>query len=117
MRTYDVYMLRCFDGTFYVGVTNDVERRLYEHCSGTNEAAYTFTRRPLHLVFASEFTDPIQAIAFEKQLKGWSHRKKRAFAEKDWRSLKKFSRTDVIPSLSRDSENRADGGGPSTSSG
>ena len=41
VRTYYVYMIRCFDGTFYTGMTNDVARRYYEHCSGYDEAAYT----------------------------------------------------------------------------
>jgi hypothetical protein len=47
MRTYYVYMLRCFDGTFYTGMTNDIERRYNEHVCGYHESCYTFTRRPL----------------------------------------------------------------------
>ena len=91
MRVYYVYMLRCIDGTFYVGVTNNVERRFYEHCSGYNPTAYTHSRRPLRLVYAGEFERPSDAIDFEKQLKGWSHKKKRAFADREWPLLKRLA--------------------------
>jgi putative endonuclease len=82
MRRYYVYMLRCFDGTFYVGVTNDVERRFSEHCAGHRKDSYTYHRRPLRLVYVGEFQQPDDAIAFEKRLKNWTHAKKRVFAEK-----------------------------------
>src|SRR5471032_1765059 len=91
VRTYYVYMLRCFDGTFYTGVTNDVERRYWEHCNGCDESSYTHSRRPLLLVYAGEFDDPARAIDFEKKLKAWSHKKKRAFADRDWPLLKRLA--------------------------
>jgi putative endonuclease len=91
VRLYYVYMLRCFDGTFYIGVTNDIHRRFHEHCTGYLESSYTHSRRPLQLVYAGEFERIIDAIAFEKQLKGWGHRKKRAFAERDWPLLKRLA--------------------------
>ncbi len=91
MRNYYVYMVRCFDGTFYTGVTNDVERRFSEHCFAHDPACDTATRRPLRLVYAGEFEAPDEAIAFEKRLKGWSHKKKRALAEGDWPLLKRLS--------------------------
>jgi putative endonuclease len=87
MRTYYVYMLRCFDGTFYTGMTNDIERRFAEH----DPTCYTFSRRPLRLAYAGEFQLPEEAIAFEKRLKAWSHKKKRAFAERDWPLLKRLA--------------------------
>ena len=91
MRTYYVYMLRCIDGTFYTGITNDIERRYTEHCSGQNPTCFTHSRRPLRLVYTGEFEQPDEAIAFEKRLKGWSHKKKRAFAERDWALLNRFA--------------------------
>jgi putative endonuclease len=84
-------MLRCFDGSFYIGMTNDVTRRYDEHCSGHDPACYTFTRRPLRLAYVGEFQTPAEAIAFEKRLKRWSHAKKRAFAERDWAALKRLA--------------------------
>ncbi|MBV8074470.1 MAG: GIY-YIG nuclease family protein [Candidatus Eremiobacteraeota bacterium] len=100
MRTYYVYMLRCFDGSFYTGVTNDVDRRFAEHCLGINRDCYTYLRRPLQLVYAGEFEWIDEAIAFEKKLKSWSHRKKRAFAEGDWQNLKRYARGSDRPPLS-----------------
>jgi putative endonuclease len=82
MPSYYVYMLRCIDGTFYTGVTNDIHGRYAEHCSGLHETAYTYTRRPLHLEYVGEFQWITEAIAFEKKLKTWSHRKKRIFAQR-----------------------------------
>jgi putative endonuclease len=91
VRTYYVYMLRCIDGTFYTGVTNDIARRFYQHCSGYNETCYTYSRRPLQLVYVGEFEDIRDAIAFEKKLKSWTHKKKRAFADQDWPLLKRLA--------------------------
>jgi putative endonuclease len=104
VRTYYVYLLRCIDGTFYTRITNDIERRYNEHCAGENRTCYTRSRRPLRLVYVGEFDRPDEAIALEKRLKGWSHKKKRAFAERDW------------PLLHRLACGRA-AGDPSTSSG
>jgi putative endonuclease len=84
-------MLRCFDGTFYIGVTNNIERRFAQHCAGEKPDCYTFIRRPLRLVYAGEFANPNDAINFEKQLKRWSHKKKRAFADGDWALLKRLA--------------------------
>ncbi len=91
MRTYYVYMLRCIDGSFYIGMTNDIARRFDEHCGGEDPTCYTFTRRPLRLAYVGEFDDPDEAIAFEKRLKRWSHAKKRAFADGDWALLKQLA--------------------------
>src|SRR5579872_4114668 len=92
MKTYHVYMLQCFDGTFYVGVTGDIERRLYQHHEGAFEKCYTFMRRPLRLVYVGEFEWIEEAISFEKKLKSWSHKKKRAFAQREWANLTRYSR-------------------------
>jgi putative endonuclease len=84
-------MLRCFDGSFYVGVTDNVERRFGQHCDGHDPKSYTFSRRPLKLVYVGEFQRPDEAIAFEKKLKSWSHNKKRAFADENWAALRDFA--------------------------
>ena len=89
---YYVYMLRCFDGTFYTGVTNDFDRRFYEHSNGTDEGCYTFTRRPLRVEYVGEFERILDAIDFEKKIKSWSHKKKRAFAGEQWENFRKYSR-------------------------
>ena len=78
MKRYIVYMLLCSDGSFYVGITNDLQRRVGEHNFGCDPDAYTHVRRPVCLVHSSKFQDVKQAIMWEKQLKGWSRAKKRA---------------------------------------
>ncbi|MFH1120247.1 MAG: GIY-YIG nuclease family protein [Bacteroidota bacterium] len=87
-----VYILKCSDQSYYSGVTNDVERRLKEHNDGINPKCYTFSRRPVELVYFEYFTDFNQAIAFEKKIKGWTRAKKQALIAEDWDKLKKLSR-------------------------
>ncbi len=92
MKTYFVYILECNDKSYYVGVTNDIDRRFAEHQYGNNLKSYTFKRRPLKLVFVEEFHDINQAIAFEKQIKKWRRAKKEALIKRDWDGLKQLSR-------------------------
>lgn len=92
MNSYYVYILKCNDQSYYTGVTNNLDRRLAEHNSSGNNINYTSTRRPLELVFSQEFFDIKQAIALEKQIKGWSRKKKTAFIEEDWLKLKALSK-------------------------
>lgn len=84
MKSYYVYMVRCSDGSFYVGITNNPKVRLAQHNLGTDARSYTFTRRPVELVHAFEFREVTDAIGWEKQLKGWSRAKKRALIANDW---------------------------------
>nr|WP_295932088.1 GIY-YIG nuclease family protein [uncultured Dyadobacter sp.] len=88
MKSYYVYILECADGSYYTGVTNNFERRLAEHNGGIDPGCYTFTRRPVEMVFCYEFKNVNQAIAFEKQVKGWSRKKKEAIIAGQWDDLK-----------------------------
>ncbi|MCF2489848.1 GIY-YIG nuclease family protein [Dyadobacter sp. CY347] len=88
MKIYYVYILKCCDASYYTGVTNCLERRFAEHVNGRNEICYTFTRRPVELVFFREFRYVNDAIAFEKQVKGWSRKKKEAVIIRDWEGLR-----------------------------
>ena len=72
-----MYMLECSDGSYYVGSTRNLERRLEEHASGMG-AAYTRTRLPVELVFAEECERLDEAYAREKQIQGWSRKKREA---------------------------------------
>jgi predicted GIY-YIG superfamily endonuclease len=101
MKIYYVYMLRCFDGTYYVGVTNNIERRFAQHVYGTFPSCYTCNKRPLILVHVSEFHSIDQAINWEKRLKSWSHRKKSALVERDWASVKHLAGKARYPRLER----------------
>lgn len=91
MNQYYVYILKCSDNSYYTGVTNNLELRFSQHQSGKFPDSYTHNRRPLKLVFYCEFNDISQAIAFEKQVKGWSRKKKEAIINDNWESLKELS--------------------------
>ena len=88
MKTYHVYILKCTDNSYYTGVTNDIDRRLEEHSDGLDPHCYTFKRRPLQMVFLQTFSEVKEAIAFEKQVKGWGRKKKEALIEGNWERLK-----------------------------
>ena len=84
-----VYILGSATGTLYVGMTNDLERRLFEHRAGIVPgfaSRYGLTR----LLYFEETTDVFEAITREKQIKGWSRRKKIQLLESvnpSWRDL------------------------------
>jgi putative endonuclease len=89
---YYVYILKCSDKSYYTGVTNNLQRRFMEHQSGVDSGSYTFTRRPLQLVFFAEFSDIELAIAKEKQIKSWSRRKKEALINENFDALTLLSK-------------------------
>jgi putative endonuclease len=91
LKSLYVYILECSDDSFYVGVTNDVGRRFIEHITGLHEQSYTFNRRPLKLVFCRQFSNPIKAIEYEKQVKGWTRAKKEALINFDFNQLHKLA--------------------------
>ncbi|MCX2680689.1 GIY-YIG nuclease family protein [Galbibacter sp. EGI 63066] len=92
MKLYYVYILECSDKSFYIGITSDVEKRVYQHNVGMDRSSYTYDKRPVKLKWVEQFTDPDGAIKIEKQLKGWSRRKKIALIEQDWDRLIEYSK-------------------------
>lgn len=92
MKSYFVYILKCSDNSFYTGVTNNIERRLFEHNEGISEDSYTANKRPLQLVWFETFNDVENAISMEKKIKGWSRRKKEALINHDWDKLIEYSK-------------------------
>ena len=86
-----VYILRCADGSYYVGHTDDLDGRLAAHKAGEIEG-YTRTRRPVHLVFADEFSSREEALGRERQVKGWSRAKKEALIKGNWSRIRALSR-------------------------
>ncbi|WP_342001730.1 GIY-YIG nuclease family protein [Microbacterium sp. LWH7-1.2] len=73
-----VYILRCADGTFYVGSTINLTRRLEAHNAGMG-SAYTRRRLPVELAWTEEYARIADAFAWEKRIQGWSHAKRDAF--------------------------------------
>ena len=92
MKTFWVYMVLCDDGSYYIGVTNNVDRRVAQHNLGEDKDSYTFRRRPVHLVYASEFQHAGDGINWEKQIKRWSRAKKAALAAGDFSGLHGLAR-------------------------
>jgi putative endonuclease len=87
------YILECNDGTYYVGSTIDLERRISQHNLGLG-AAYTRLRRrrPVTLVWCAQFNRADDAYAFEKQIQNWSRAKRQALID---------GRLDDLPALAR----------------
>src|SRR6185436_10354618 len=87
-----VYILRCSDDSYYCGTARGgLERRVAEHNAGTFEG-YTSTRRPVTLVYSEWFQRITDAIAAERQIKGWSRAKKEALIRGDFASLSALSK-------------------------
>ncbi|MES2279032.1 MAG: GIY-YIG nuclease family protein [Bacteroidota bacterium] len=93
MKQYFVYILLCSDNSYYTGITNDVEIRVEQHQIGLNKTCYTYKRRPVTLVFHTPFNNVHQAIAFEKQVKGWRRAKKEALINGDLYLLSELAKT------------------------
>jgi len=85
------YMLRCADGSYYVGHTEDLEARVADHQSGLIEG-YTRTRRPLTLVWSQDFPDRYSALAAERQIKAWTRAKKEALIRSDFGAIRRLAR-------------------------
>ena len=90
---YYVYIVECTDKSYYTGVTNDLDRRLEEHNSGRNPKSFTFKRRPVVLRYFDRFQYINDAIAWEKQLKGWSRKKKEALFQHNWEEIKALAKS------------------------
>lgn len=87
-----VYILRCHDGSYYTGFTKQpIEARLWEHNVGVYDG-YTAKRRPVQLVFCETYERIIDAIARERQIKGWNRQKKEALIALNYEALPALSR-------------------------
>jgi putative endonuclease len=87
-----LYILRCADGSYYVGTTrSSLELRIAQHNAGTF-GGYTKSRRPVELVFSEWFDRITDAIENERKLKGWSRAKKEAFMRGDLASGQQLAR-------------------------
>jgi len=87
-----IYILRCADGSYYVGTTTGVlDKRVAEHRAGAYDG-YTALRRPVELVFHQHFDRLDDAAAAERQIKGWRREKKEALIRGDYASLPSLAR-------------------------
>lgn len=86
-----VYILECNDGSYYTGSTNNIELRLWQHENGQG-ANYTRKHLPVKLVFVDCFERVDEAFAREKQIQGWSRKKKEALIQGAFNRLRELAR-------------------------
>jgi predicted GIY-YIG superfamily endonuclease len=91
-KPFWMYILKCADGSFYTGHTDDLEKRLGQHDEAMFPDCYTVDKRPLELFYAEECQTREDAKQREYQVKSWSRAKKIALAKQDWDKLKYFAR-------------------------
>jgi putative endonuclease len=90
-----VYMLRCADGSYYVGCTTNIDQRYGQHLAG--ECNYTPLRLPVVMVWSDEFQSVLDAIDAERQIKRWSRLKKEALIRGDYEALPRLSKRGFRP--------------------
>ncbi|HEX2827350.1 MAG TPA: GIY-YIG nuclease family protein [Burkholderiales bacterium] len=86
-----IYVLRCSDGSYYTGHTDNLEHRFNAHQSG-EIPGYTQPRLPVELMFSQECATREEALAAELQIKGWSRAKKEALFRGDWAAINRLGR-------------------------
>jgi predicted GIY-YIG superfamily endonuclease len=84
-----VYILRCADGSLYVGETEDVQARFAKHNEGS-ASRFTASRRPVALVYMEDYATVEAARVRERQIKGWTRAKKEALVAGDLSLLKRL---------------------------
>jgi len=86
-----VYLLRCRDGSYYAGHTDDLQKRLWEHEQGL-AADWTRRRRPVQLAWCALGSSRDEVFAFERRIKKWSRAKKEALIAGDWALVGYFAK-------------------------
>ncbi len=85
-----VYILRCVDGSYYTGHTDNLEARIGSHQSGACDG-YTASRLPVELVWSQDCTTREEALSAEMQIKGWGRKKKEALMQGDWGEVSRLA--------------------------
>jgi predicted GIY-YIG superfamily endonuclease len=96
MIHFYVYILRCSDGSYYTGHTDNIEARISQHKQGLIKNCYTSTRLPVELVFHQDFGSRDEAFAAERKIKGWSRPKKEALIKGDWALISLLAKKDFV---------------------
>ena len=107
MRPSWVYILECSDGSYYTGCTTNIEKRISEHELGII-GGYTPRRRPVRLVWSQEFSDIKYAILAERQIKGWSRKKKEALIREDFDLLHELAQSKEMVARRNKTQRRAE---------
>ncbi|MBR6804818.1 MAG: GIY-YIG nuclease family protein [Paludibacteraceae bacterium] len=91
MKVSYMYILKCSDGTYYTGSTKDLRLRMLQHQNGEG-ANYTHKRLPVELVYFEEFSRIDDAYYREKEIQGWSRKKKEALIEQNFERLHELAK-------------------------
>jgi predicted GIY-YIG superfamily endonuclease len=86
------YILRCSDGKFYTGHTDNLEARIGAHLAGKG-CDFTARRQPVEFMWAQDFTTRLEALGAEKQIQGWSRAKKEALIAGDWARVSQLAQS------------------------
>ena len=84
-------MLKCSDGSYYVGHTDNFDQRFSNHQSGKIDG-YTATRLPVEVAWVQTFSSRDDAFRAERKIKGWSRKKKEALIVGDWAKISLLSK-------------------------
>ena len=84
-----VYILKCRDDSYYVGHTDNLEKRIEEHRQGVGNG-YTSSRLPVALVYSEAFSQRSYALYAERKLKRWTRKKKEVVIRYGWQALRGF---------------------------
>jgi tRNA/rRNA methyltransferase len=90
--SFYTYMLKCADGSYYTGHTDDLDGRIAQHQGGHFQDCYTFNKRPLELVWSEYFQTRTEALEIERTVKGWTRLKKEALARGDWAAIQRLAK-------------------------
>ena len=91
MKSYFVYILKCSDDSYYVGVTGDLDQRVDKHNAGAG-AMWTSLLRPVKLVYSEQIESESEALKRERQIRGWTRAKKEALIAGNGAALKRLSK-------------------------
>lgn len=90
-----VYILRCNDGSYYTGHTDNLEHRIAQHQSGEC-GGYTAAHLPVELIWSQECFTREEALSAERQIKGWSRKKKEAMMRGDWAEVSRLAKSKSV---------------------
>ena len=103
MKKGFTYILECSDGSYYTGSTNDLELRLQQHSNGVG-SVFTSKRLPVKLLYYEEFQRVDDAFYREKQIQGWSRKKKEALMNEDFELLHELAQSKEMRKRRKDRE-------------
>lgn len=96
MKKAFVYILKCSDDSYYIGHTENIEKRLQEHSTKIDKNCYIANRLPIQLLYVKEFETRNEAFIFERKIKKWNRAKKEALMSGNIQSLKKLSKKNLL---------------------